>query len=204
MLKDGRFHIIAEDGAEDVHDLAQRRVDLDGFNDRRHGVFCSLSDMAQILQGTLHSYIVTLATNSIEAFKMRSLTHLINVKRWDFDILFHDEVVDADDGTFVLVDLLLIAVGRLGNFTLEEAIQNTGQYTTQRVNTVQIVQSRLFRLVCQSLDKVGTAQRINGIDDATLIGDDLLSAQSDQYRLLGRQGQSFVQRVGVQRVGTPN
>src|SRR6266699_3613288 len=144
MLKDGRFHIIAEDGAEDVHDLAQRRVDLDGC-------------------------IVTPATDPIEAFKMRSLTHLINVKRWDFDILFHDEVIDADDGAFVLVDLLLIAVGRLGNFTLEEAIQNTGQYTTQRVDTVQIVQSRLFRLVCQSLNKVGTAQRINSIDDATLI-----------------------------------
>ena len=61
---------------------------------------------------------------------MRPLTHLINVKRWDFDILFHDEAVDADDGAFVLVDLLLIAVGRLGNFTLEETIQNTSQHTT--------------------------------------------------------------------------
>ena len=142
--------------------------------------------MAQIFQGPLHGCIITLATDSIEAFKMRSLTHLINVKRWDFDILFHDEVVDADDGAFVLVDLLLIAVGRLGNFTLEETIQNTSQHTTQRVDTVQIVQSRLFRLVCQSLDKVGAAQRINGIDDATLIGDDLLSAQSDQDCLLGR------------------
>ena len=149
--------------------------------------------MAQILQGPLHGCIVTLATDSIEAFKMRSLTHLINVKRWDFDILFHNEVVDADDGAFVLVDLLLITVGRLGNFALEEAIHDTGQHTTQRVDTVQIVQGRLFRIVCQSLDKVGTAQRINGIDDATLIGDDLLSAQSDQDCLLGRQSQGFVQ-----------
>src|SRR5437762_2656835 len=82
----------------------------------------------------------------------------------------------AEDGAEDVHDLTQISVGRLGNFALEEAIQNTGQYTTQRVDTVQIVQSRLFRLVCQSLDKVGTAQRINGIDDATLIGDDLLSA----------------------------
>src|SRR5207249_10771641 len=122
--------IVTEDGAEDVHDLTKGRVGLDSFDDRRHGVFGPLGDTAQILQGPLHGCVVTFATETIEAFKMRPLTLLINVERWDFDILIHDEVVDTDDGAFVLVDLLLVAVGRLGNLTLEEAIQNTSQHTS--------------------------------------------------------------------------
>src|SRR2546427_1631197 len=192
-LKHGGFHIVSEDGAEDVHNFAQGRVGLDRFDDHRHSIFASLGHAAQILQGLLHGRVVTLLADTIEALKMHPLAHLINVECWDPDILFHDKVVDADDNAFMLVDLLLIPIGRLGDLALEETIEDTRQHATQRIDAIEIVHSRLFRLVRQSFDKVRAAQWINGINGAALIGNDLLSTQGDQDSLLGGESQRLVQ-----------
>ena len=49
-------------------------------------------------------------------------------------------------------------------------------------------------------DVVGSAERIGGPRRAALVGDDLLGAEGDQHRFLGRQGQGLVARVGVERL----
>src|SRR5262249_26045059 len=51
-------------------------------------------------------------------------------------------------------------------------------------------------------DKVGAAKRIDRIDDTALAGDYLLGAQRDQYSLLCRERECFIQGVGMERVGT--
>ena len=58
-----------------------------------------------------------------------------------------------------------------------------------------------FHLARQRLDEVRPAERIDDVGDAALVRDDLLRAQRDGRRFLGRQRQRLVQRVGVQRVG---
>src|SRR5437763_2189181 len=131
----------------------------------------------------LHSCLVSFATDTAEAFEVCSFGYTVDVERRNFDVLFHDEVIDTHDGTFVRINFLLVAIGRLGNLTLEEAIENTGQDTAQRINAIQILHSRLLCLVGQGLDKVGAAQRINGIDNTTFVSDDLLSTQGNQNGL---------------------
>jgi hypothetical protein len=42
------------------------------------------------------------------------------------------------------------------------------------------------------------AQRVDGAGDARLVGEDLLGAQRDGHRLLGRQAQRLVHGVRVQ------
>ena len=131
---------------------------------------------------------------------MRLLTLVIDVERRNLDVLVRDVVIDANDGTLMRIDLLLIAIGRFGDLALEEAILYTGLYASERVDAVQVVQCCLLGLVGQLLDKVGTAQWIDGIDDAALAGENLLCAQGDQRGALRRQGQRLIERVRVQRI----
>jgi hypothetical protein len=58
-----------------------------------------------------------------------------------------------------------------------------------------------LHLVGQFLDEVRAAERVGDVGDVGLVGDDLLGAQRDPRRLLGRQGECLVHRVGVQRLG---
>ena len=132
---------------------------------------------------------------------MRHLAHAVDVEGWNLDLLFHQIVVDAHDGTLVSVNLLLIAISRLGDLALEEAVLDAGQHTTQRIDAVDIVHRRLFGLVGQGLDEVRTTQGIDRVDHAALRGNDLLRAQGEQGSLLGGQRQGFVERIGMQRVG---
>src|SRR6266704_1423406 len=123
----GGLHVFAEDGAEDIHDFAQGGVGLDGFDDGGHGVFCAFGNATQILQCAFGGGVVALTTDAVEAFKVRTFALAVDVERGDFDFLFHDKVVYANDGAPVLVNLLLVAIGRLCNLTLEEAIMDAGQ-----------------------------------------------------------------------------
>ena len=54
--------------------------------------------------------------------------------------------------------------------------------------------------VGQLLDRVGAAERVDGIGHAALPRDDLLRPQRDRRRLLGRQRHRFVPAVAVERL----
>ena len=52
----------------------------------------------------------------------------------------------------------------------------------------------------QSLEVVAAAERIDHVDDAGFVGDDLLRPQGERGRRLGRERQRFVERIRVQRL----
>src|SRR6266567_8912431 len=132
---------------------------------------------------------------------MGALAYNVNIKRGNLDVFLHTVVVDTHDGAPVSIDLLLVAIGGLGNLTLEETILDAGQHAAQRIDTIEIIHRRLLGLVGQALDEVGAAQGVNGVDNATFTGDDLLRAQSNQSSLLGGQRQCLNQGVCMQRIG---
>ena len=55
-----------------------------------------------------------------------------------------------------------------------------------------------LQLVGELLDEPRAAERVGHVDDAGLLGDDLLGAQGQAGRVLGRQRQGLVEGVGVQ------
>src|SRR6266700_3307057 len=171
----GGFHIFAKDGAEDVHDFTKRGIGFDGC-------------------------VISFTAHALKAFEMRAFPHPINVECRDFDVFFYDIVVYTNDRALVLVNLLLVAIGRLSNLTLEETVLDTGQHTTKCIDTIQVIHRRAFSFVSQTFDKVRTAQRLNCVNDATLTGNDLLSTQSNQHSTLSRESQSFIQGIGVQGI----
>ena len=61
-----------------------------------------------------------------------------------------------------------------------------------------------LHLVGERLDEVRAAERIGHVGHVRLVGDHLLGAQRDARRLLGRQRQRLVHRVGVQRCVPPS
>ena len=69
------------------------------------------------------------------------------------------------------------------------------------VDLLDVGARALLNGVGQRLDGVGAAHRVDDLGDTGFVGDDLLGAQGDLHRLLGRQGESLVARVGMQRLG---
>src|ERR1700738_4052978 len=134
-----RLHIVAEGRAEDIYDLAQRGIGFDCLDDRRHRVFSTLSYAAQVVQRALYRVLVALFAHALQAFQVRHLAHTVDVEGWNLDLLFHQIVVDAHDGALVSINLLLIAISRLGDLALKEAVLDTGQHTAQRIDAVDIV-----------------------------------------------------------------
>ena len=58
-----------------------------------------------------------------------------------------------------------------------------------------------LELVGELLDEPRATERIGHVHDAGFLGDHLLGAQRQARGVLGRQGQGFVERVGVQALG---
>ena len=58
-----------------------------------------------------------------------------------------------------------------------------------------------FHLVGEKLDQVAAAQRVDGVRDSALVGDELLRAQRELGREFGRQLQRLVERGREDRLG---
>src|SRR6266516_176178 len=127
LLKHGGFHIFAKDGTKDVHNFTEGGIGFDGFDDGRHGVFCSLSNTMQVLQGAFDGGVVSLDTNAVEALEVGMFAYTIDVKCGNFDMLLYDIVIYTNNSAFVLVDFLLVAISGLCDLTLEEAILDASQ-----------------------------------------------------------------------------
>jgi hypothetical protein len=66
------------------------------------------------------------------------------------------------------------------------------------VDVVDDLEDLALVLRRQALDVVRAAQRVDDVGGAGLVGDDLLRAQRDAHRLLGRDRERLVHAVGVQ------
>src|SRR5260370_35551801 len=74
-LKHRWLHIIAEDRAEDIHDLAKGSVGLHGLDDRGHGVLRALGHAAQLVQRVLDCNLIAFAAQPGEALQVRHRTY---------------------------------------------------------------------------------------------------------------------------------
>ena len=122
----------------------------------------------------------------------------VHLEDRDLDRLVHREVVDADDRAVVLVDLALVAEGGVGDLALEEAVLDGGEDAAEVLDLAEVGVGLGFGVVGQLLDEVAAAERVDGVGDAGLVGDDLLGAQGEACGLLAGQGERLVHRVGVQ------
>ena len=111
------------------------------------------------------------------------------------------EPVDADDDLVAAVDGLLGRVGGVLNLALDQALLDGGERAAGRVDAPRSAPRASCSIASRArLDRPGAADRIDGVGDAGLGRDDLLRAQREARRVLGRQRQRLVAAVAVQRL----
>ena len=115
-------------------------------------------------------------------------------------LFFGDEIVDADHDFFFFVESHLVTVGGFSDFALRIAALDGRDHSAHGINFLDVFPGAALDFVGQSLDKVGTAERIDCVGDAGFVGDDLLGAQGDGGGEFRGQRPGFIQRIGVQRL----
>ncbi len=89
----------------------------------------------------------------------------------------------------------------VGDLALGEVLADRLDHPPHLVDPGEVVVGGRLHLIGQLLDEPGAAERVGRVGRSGLEGDDLLGAERDPDRLLGRQGERLVEGVGVQRLG---
>ena len=183
------FFVLAEDVAQRVGDLADRRARLDRLHDRRDQVGSRRGRRSRRRRAPL-------AMRPGPARRGRRRRARPAAARCPGSIastsmparLVGREAVDADDDRLAGVDALLGAVGGLLDLALDQAAARSPPACRPRRRC-----ARASRCASRSiavggmLDRPRAAERVDRVRDAALARDDLLGAQRDARRLLGRQ-----------------
>src|SRR5690606_12339887 len=107
------------------------------------------------------------------------------------------------------LDLLAEAVRRLRDLapevSLVDALDDPAvalgpRAAAHAVDLVDVRERLLLDLVGEGLDEPRAAERIDDARHARLVREDLLRAKRDRHRLLGREPERLVHRVGVERL----
>ena len=98
---------------------------------------------------------------------------------------------------------MLVLVGGTPDLALEEASLDPRHHPSHHLDLAEVALGLLLERVRQALQIVRAGERVDSLGDADLVRDDLLGAQRDLHRLVARQRDGLVHRVGVERLGPP-
>ena len=107
-------------------------------------------------------------------------------------IVSAQEVVHPDHLLPARFDAPLKLLGRPGNLPLEPAALDARHHAPDRLDLREERLRFPLEVVGQRLDVVRPAERVDDVLHAGLVGDDLLCAEREADRILGRQGERFV------------
>src|SRR6266566_4499567 len=184
LLEDGRFLVVPENLPTHVHDLAEGRVCSDRFDYGIHRVgLLVLEALPQALERVLHLDIVTRLSDLCDPLDLAPLGLLVDPQRLDRLLLLDLVPVDTYDDPVSLLQLLLVTVGRFSDLALKETSLDSVQQPPSTFYLVKVLESLLLHLIREPLDVVGSAERVDGVRHACLLGYDLLCPQRDRRRL---------------------
>src|SRR6266581_536976 len=181
LLEDWRFLVISENLPTHVHDLAEGCVCSDRLDYRIHRVSpLVLERLPQTLQRVLHLDIVPRLSDLCDSLDLPPLSLLIDPQSLDRLLLLNLVPVDTHNYPVSPLQLLLVTVGRFGDLALKEARLDCVQQPPSTFYLVEVLESLLLHLIREPLDVVGSAERVDGVRHARLLGYDLLCPQRDR------------------------
>src|SRR5213083_1176883 len=187
LLEYWRFLVVSENLPTHVHDLAEGRVCANSLDDGIHRVRrLVLEALLQTLQRVLHLDIVPRSPDHRNPLDLAPLSLLVNPQSLDRLLLLDLVPVDTYDDPVSLLQLLLVTVGRFGDLALKETGLDSVQQPPSTFYLVKVLESLLLHLIREPLDVVGSAERVDGVRHARLLGYDLLCPQSDRRCLFRR------------------
>src|SRR4051794_9680870 len=188
--------VLAEDLAQRAADLAHRRPVLEGLADRGQEVVTSLGRLLELAQARAEELWIAVGLEGLQALELVALGRGIDAQDLlDVDRVL-DELVDADDDVLLGPVALVVAEGRFLDLRLDECDRLDG--AALLVDLLDQRPGPLLDLRGERFDVVGAGERVDGVGGAGLEGDDLLRAQGELGRALGRQRERLVEAVGVQ------
>src|SRR5437867_2396993 len=181
LLEDWRFLVVSENLPTHIHDLAEGRVCSDRPDYRIHRVgLLILERLPQTFQRVLHLDVVTRLSDLCDPLDLAPLSLLIDPQSLDRFLLLDLVPVDTYDDPVSFLQLLLVTVGRFGDLALKETRLDSVQQSPSTFYLVKVLESLLLHLIREPLDVVGSAERVNGVRHARLLGYDLLCPQRDR------------------------
>ena len=160
---------------------------------------CALGDG---IEATLHVGLVAVGAEFLQALDLR-LTHsgVVDFQGLDGVFVVEAVLVDTDDGLATRVDLGLLAGSGLFDTHLRQSRLDGLGHATHGFHLLDVIPSTVGNLVGEALHIVGTRPRVDHAADVGLFLDVDLSVTGDTGAEIGRQGDGFVEGVGVQRLG---
>ena len=110
--------------------------------------------------------------------------------------------VHADDGLRAAVDARLGAGGGFLDAHFRQAGLDRLRHAAELLDLLNMRPGLLRQIMRQPLDEIAAAPRIDDAGRAALLRDEELSVARDAGGEIRRQRQRFVQRIGVQRLGS--
>src|SRR5215211_9541956 len=195
-----RRSVLPEHTAERIGDLAERRELRQGLIHRVEEVLGVLSRIFQASEGLLDGRVVPDLLELRETFLLPLTDGLVDGVKFHIGVLgaARGIAVDADDDTFISLDLALVTVGGVLDLTLHKALLDGLYRAPHLVDATYVGPGCLFDGVGKRLDVVGTGERVCRLCQAALARKDLLGSESDARAPFRREGEGFVERVGVQ------
>src|SRR5207247_7407438 len=181
LLEDWMFLVVSENLPTHVHDLAEGRVCPDRLDDGIHRVgLLILERLPQTLQRVLHLDVVTRLSDLCDPLDLAPLSLLIDPQSLDRFLLLDLVPVDTYDDPVSFLQLLLVTVGRFGDLALNETRLDSVQQSPTTFYLVKLLESLLLHLIREPLDVVGSAEWVDAVRHARLLGYHLLCPQRDR------------------------
>src|SRR3954454_18261909 len=200
-LEHRRLAVVAPHVLKRHDDLALGAVRARRVEQVRHEVLALAGGrLAQARELALDAGAVAPRPDRRDALDLLALERGVDPQRRDLPVVLVAVGVDADHPAPAGVDLGLELEARVGDLPLGEVLLDRFDHAAELVDAREVPVRLLLELVGQRLDEVRAAERVDGVRDAGLVGDDLLRAQRDPHRLLGRQRKRLVVGVRVQRL----
>src|SRR3990170_6446968 len=193
LLQPRRRLILPKDFPKQATDLTDRRVRLDCTQDRFHQVLLAERGLPKADQGFLDRSAAAPGPKARQ-FRLLILGPLgVHAKDRCPMLSAIAETVHPDDDFLALLDLPLESVCLLLDGALHVAALDGGNSSPHRLDLLEDVPGPLLEVIRQGLHEVRARQRIDGVGDTRLIGDDLLRPERDALGLLCRDGQRLIE-----------
>src|SRR2546426_4040970 len=177
----------AELVSQHLADLADRAAHSQRLAHRVEQVALSAGDAPHLRERALGLGRPALRAHMRRPLVLAALGLGVDREQLDVLLLSLRELVDSDDHALARLDLCRVAVRRLLDLPLDEALLDRGHRAAQLVDPLDQLHRARLELVGHRLDEERPAQRIGRVGAAGLVLEDLLGAQRNPRRPLGWQ-----------------
>ena len=161
-----------------------------------------LSALGDGIEATLHVGLVAVGAEFLQALDLR-LTHggVVDFQGLDRVFVVKAVLVDTDDSLAARVDLCLLAGRSLFDTHLRQTRLDGLGHAAHGFHLLDVVPSTVGNLMSERLHIIRASPRVDHAADVGFFLDVNLGVTCDTGTEVGRQGDGFVQSVGVQRLG---